>query len=136
MDQIKEIKIPVRDFAQPARRSGSLDAFSGFGFSQEIGSELHRLIQNRSLKEIESYQKEVHVSHDFEKGPYKFIVSGRIDGLIDKPSRPIIEEIKATFSLEGLKEVLEKSGGEHPYLLQVKTYAYLYHLKHKKNPTV
>lgn len=130
---MKTIQLPVRDFALPVPRRGSIDVNSGYGLLNQ-GQEIHEYVQQIRKKEDPYYRAEVKVSHSFEHENYKFQVSGRIDGIFDKFPL-LIEEIKSTVNVHQLKAKLELTP-DHPYILQAQTYAYLYYKQHGLLPSV
>ncbi|HLE00428.1 MAG TPA: hypothetical protein VJB59_09215 [Bdellovibrionota bacterium] len=98
---MKLIHLAIREFAVPVPRIGSIDAHSGYGRAAAEGQEIHLRVQQRRAKTESSYEAEVPISRDFERGGYCFRVGGRIDGIFrDKPVR--IEEIKTTFNIAEL----------------------------------
>ncbi|CAM6006187.1 unnamed protein product [Sphagnum balticum] len=119
----KTIYFSVRDFAQSSPRLGSIEANSGFEYSSEVGREIHAAIQAQRSKSDKNYTAEVKVKAKFSRANYLFAISGRIDGLYAGAPK-VIEEIKTTFDLRSLKQALTLNP-EHPYILQLKTYAYL-----------
>lgn len=119
--------IAVREFALPVPRRGSIEALSGFGPLLEHGIEAHCRVQAMRRELDPGYQPEVAIAHAFVTGQYSFRVSGRIDGFSPGPS-PFVEEIKSAFDIDGLERRLEEQP-DHPYLLQLKTYAYMLHLR-------
>lgn len=130
---MKTIQLPVRDFALPVPRRGSIDVNSGYGLLNQ-GQEIHEYVQQIRKKEDPYYKSEVKVSHSFEHENYKFQVSGRIDGIFDRFPL-LIEEIKSTVNVHQLKAKLELTP-DHPYILQAQTYAYLYFKQHGLLPSV
>lgn len=80
----KTIHLPVTDFAVPAPRRGSIDAYSGFGRSQQMGIELHQRVQTLRARTYTNYRSEVLTSHTFEIDDYCFEISGRMDGIFEK----------------------------------------------------
>ncbi|MEQ1875353.1 MAG: ATP-dependent DNA helicase [Bdellovibrionia bacterium] len=121
---MKKIQVAVRDFALPVPRTGSIELHSGYGPVPVTGQEMHSLTQALRVQSTPSYRPEVWISENFEHDGFQFAVSGRIDGIFDGvPSR--IEEIKTAFSIDDLKRKL--SDPTHPYVLQLKTYGYLYY---------
>jgi len=119
------LKLAVKDLALPILKRGSIRR-SGLFNEPDIGAALHTVIQN-SYKDDESYQREVHLTGEFQAGDYNFKISGRADGLFATET-PLIEEIKTTFSSHALMKLLEDDA-EHPYRLQTQVYGHLYYLK-------
>ncbi|WP_306533800.1 hypothetical protein [Geobacter sp.] len=67
---MKLITIPLRDFALPSPRTGSIEAHSGYGRSAADGQEIHRRVQKKRAKADPLYQAEVPVSALFDReGP-------------------------------------------------------------------
>lgn len=99
------ITIPLRDFALPTPRSGSIEVHSGYGRSAADGQEIHSRVQRQRAKADPSYQAEVAVSSLFERGGYSFRVDGRMDGIY-RHAPPRIEEIKSTFNIRELSQRL------------------------------
>lgn len=130
---MKKISLGVSEFALPAPRRGSIDVHSGFGRGMETGQEIHLRIQAQRLIDFPDYKSEIAIKHEFERGGYKFEIRGRIDGLLNSKI-PKIEEIKSTFNIFDLHRTLRDGGGEHPYILQLKTYGYFYWLQNKVLP--
>lgn len=130
----RPIPIAVRDFALPAPRSGSIEVHSGYGATTEQGIEIHVEIQAERSRQIKGYEAEVPLAHVFAIGKLSFRVGGRIDGIV--PGQPpLLEEIKSAFDAEGLARRLEATP-DHPYRLQLQTYAYLYKEKHGVVPVL
>jgi DNA excision repair protein ERCC-2 len=134
----KKISMSVTEFALPAPRSGSIDAYSGFARGAEVGIEIHQKVQAQRLKNHESYEAEVSVSQIFACGDYELEVNGRMDGIFNNgstnPSEIRIEEIKTAFEIFSLLRKLRPQQDEHPYCLQLKTYGYFYWLQHGSIP--
>ncbi len=127
----KIVALPIREFAVPVPRIGSIEAHSGYGKALE-GLEIHQRVQKRRGEESVAYQSEVKLSAEFEREGYTFQISGRMDGLFTTEP-PRIEEIKSCFST---KELLKKlrDDSTHPYCLQLLTYGYFYYLQNKVKP--
>jgi DNA excision repair protein ERCC-2 len=121
--------IPLRDFALPAPRSGSIEAHSGYSRSAADGQEIHVRVQKQRTKADPSYQSEVSVSSVFERGGYSFRIDGRMDGIF-RHDLPKIEEIKTTFNIRELSQRLAVNPMDHPYCLQLLTYGYFYWREH------
>src|SRR5690349_17443454 len=101
----KLITLSVRDFALPSPRTGSIEAHSGYGRAQQQGLEIHQLVQQRRASEDPTYEAEVTVQRELERGDYLFRVTGRMDGIFRPdpsnaaPRAPKIEEIKTSFNI-------------------------------------
>lgn len=126
------IELSIRDFALPVPRTGSIELHSGYGRLVE-GQEIHLLVQERRGQVYPEYEAEVSISREFERGGYKFVVSGRMDGFFDA-NPPRIEEIKSAFNARELSKRLAQSLDDHPYCLQLRTYGYFHWLKHQVEP--
>ncbi|WP_223920509.1 ATP-dependent DNA helicase [Geobacter sp. AOG2] len=131
----KPITIPLRDFALPAPRSGSIEAHSGYGRSAADGQEIHVRVQKQRAKADPAYQSEVPVSGLFERAGCSFRVDGRMDGIF-RHDVPKIEEIKSSFNIRELARHLTDAPMDHPYCLQLLTYGYLYWREHRVLPTL
>jgi DNA excision repair protein ERCC-2 len=130
----RPIPIAVRDFALPAPRTGSIEVHSGYAATTEQGVEIHVAIQAERSRQIKGYAAEVPLAHVFTIGKLSFRVGGRIDGIV--PGQPpLLEEIKSAFDAEGLARRLD-ARDDHPYRLQLQTYAYLYQAKHGVVPAL
>lgn len=129
---VKKVKISIGDFALPVPRRGSIEAHSGFGRSSALGQEIHQRVQASRAKDHASYQAEVPISCEFERGGFLFEIGGRVDGFFGE-KEPRIEEIKSSFSLKELSKRLRETP-DHPYCLQLKTYGYFHFLKTKQVP--
>lgn len=122
----KEIRISVRDLVEYAYRSGDLDSrFVGMSRALE-GARLHQKIQgfrkDEAADEGETYRKEVGISRTISCKGLTFIISGRIDGIIEGSRGVTLEEIKTTMSL--LEHIDEDTYPVH--WAQVKCYALMY----------
>ena len=130
---MKLIVVPLRDFAVPAPRTGSIEAHSGYGRAATEGQEIHLRVQRKRARGDASYQAEVPVSGHFDREGYRFRVDGRMDGIF-RHDPPRIEEIKSAFSLRDLVRRLADTSLDHPYSLQLQTYGYLYWREHRVLP--
>jgi len=122
---MKPITIPLRDFALPAPRSGSIEAHSGYGRPSDVGRDIHLSVQKKRAKSDSLYQAEVPVSGFFDKDGYRFRIDGRMDGIF-RHDQPRIEEIKSGFNIRELARQLAGNPLDHPYTLQLLTYGYLW----------
>lgn len=132
---MKLITIPLRDFALPAPRTGSIEACSGYGRSAADGQEIHVRVQRKRARTDASYQAEVPVSSLFERDGYRFRIDGRMDGIF-RHDPPKIEEIKSSFNIRELARRLADKPLDHPYCLQLQTYGYFYWREHRVLPTL
>jgi DNA excision repair protein ERCC-2 len=128
----KAIQLSVTELAIPSPRLGSLESDAGFGVLPMVGTEIHQAIQAERLRMGTHYVIEKWVTHTFPAEPFKFAVSGRIDGMqLGAPT--VIEEIKSSYSPEALIERL-KGFPDHPYNLQLRTYGYIHWLNSGREP--
>ncbi|HEY6009218.1 MAG TPA: ATP-dependent DNA helicase, partial [Geobacteraceae bacterium] len=130
---MKLVTIPLRDFAVPVPRTGSIEAHSGYGRAAADGQEIHGRVQKKRAKADPAYQAEVPVSSLFERDGYRFRVDGRMDGIFRHDS-PLIEEIKSGFAIRELGRRLADRPMDHPYCLQLLTYGYFYWRTHAVLP--
>jgi len=135
----KTVVIGIRDFAMPCPLSGSIEVNSGYSqlFGGPLalaaeGRQLHSKIQKDRQKLFPIYKAEVKAAHKFESERYIFNVSGRMDGLVEAVV-PVIEEIKSSTSPSELLSKLA-ADSQHPYCLQLATYAYILYLEKEVVP--
>lgn len=121
---MRTIPLSVREFGLPCPRTGSIETHSGYGTPPTSGQEIHQTIQRQRLKTVPGYVAEKKISGEFTQGPYKFEISGRVDGFIPQPL--MIEEIKSAFDVDDLLRKLE-SDTDHPYFWQLRTYGYFHY---------
>lgn len=123
---MKQLKISVTEFAQKNLMTGDIDERSSIAqVSAELGSEIHREIQDRRLQEIPDYRREVSVDGFFpDTNGVAIELSGRIDGIWNENDGIVIEEIKSSMNVRRLLQAI-KEDPEHPYTLQLKTYGWL-----------
>ena len=129
----KLVTIPLRYFAVPVPRSGSIEAHSGYNRSAVEGQEIHVRVQKQRAKSDPLYQSEVLVSRLFERGGFSFRIDGRMDGVF-RHEQPKIEEIKTTFNIKDLSLRLADNPLDHPYCLQLLTYGYFFWREHHVVP--
>ncbi|HEX2767902.1 MAG TPA: helicase C-terminal domain-containing protein, partial [Geobacteraceae bacterium] len=122
---MKLITIPLRDFALPTPRRGSIEAHSGYGRAAADGREIHLRVQKKRARSDPSYHSEAPVSCLFDRQGYRFRVDGRMDGIF-RHDPPKIEEIKSGFNIRELAHRLADNPLDHPYSLQLRTYGYFY----------
>lgn len=133
------ISLPIRDFALPSPLTGSIEANSGyaqiFGGADKLageGRDIHIKIQKERQKVFTAYKAEHKLAHKFEGSKYIFSVSGRADGFVDGVT-PTIEEIKSSLNHKELAARLAVDR-DHPYRLQLATYAYIVYLERQVVP--
>ena len=122
---LKIVTIPLREFALPAPRTGSIEPHSGFGTSAADGREIHGRVQKKRAKADDSYRAEVPVSALFDRGGFRFRIDGRMDGIF-RHDPPRVEEIKSCFNVRELSRRLSVNPMDHPYSLQLLTYGYFH----------
>ena len=130
---MKLITIPLRDFALPVPRTGSIETHSGYGRSASDGQEIHVRVQKKRAKADPSYEAEVPVSSQFDRDEYRFRIDGRMDGIF-RHDPPKIEEIKSAFTIRELTRRLTGNPLDHPYSLQLLTYGYFHWREHRVLP--
>ncbi len=128
-----KILLPIRDFAVPVPRTGSIETHSGYGRAMTEGQEIHLRIQALRTRQEPLYRAEVAIQQEFERDHYRFEIGGRMDGFFAMDP-PRIEEIKSAFSLRELVRKISDSDGQHPYCLQLRTYGYFHWLQNKSLP--
>lgn len=130
---MKVVAVPLRDFALPAPRTGSIEAHSGYGRAAAEGREIHLRVQRKRAKADGAYQSEVPVCCHFDREGYRFRIDGRMDGIF-RHDPPKIEEIKTAFTVRELANRLAGNPLDHPYCLQLLTYGYLFWREHQVLP--
>ncbi len=131
---MKKIFMGVQEFAIPSPLTGSIEANSGMGpNSLQKGIELHRLIQDKRRREYPDYLAEVRISHEFQFEDFSFEIEGRMDGMIPG-DEPWIEEIKSSFNVHELRKMIQERWDNHPYILQLQTYAYMHWVQTGEEP--
>jgi DNA excision repair protein ERCC-2 len=129
----KTIPVAIRDLAVPVPRTGSIEGYSGYGRAANEGREIHGRIQKKRAKADPSYEAEVGISAEFLRGPYRFLIEGRMDGIFRR-ERPHIEEIKTAFSIAELAGRVSGDPFQHPYCLQLLSYGYFLYLRENVLP--
>ncbi|RZA27176.1 MAG: ATP-dependent DNA helicase [Proteobacteria bacterium] len=122
----------MRDFALPIRRIGSLGRSTGSALPLEVGVDIHERLQMRLSSEDSSYRSEIPLSLALTGKSYEFKIRGRCDGEFGG-DKPMIEEIKSSFGLPALKKALANEP-DHPYILQLKMYGFIYSKKKGVTP--
>lgn len=128
-----KLTLAVRDFALPLRRHGSLGSSNFSSLPIDLGQEIHQLIQARLLEEG-GYQAEYPLQTGLRGENHDLQIRGRADGFFEADP-PLLEEIKSSFGLPSLKQALHEEA-DHPYILQVKVYAYIFHQRTGRVPTI
>lgn len=124
---MKRLKISVTDFAQKNQMVGDIDETASVAqVSTELGMEIHREIQDRRMQEFADYQREIALEGRLQETDGVSIhISGRMDGLWTEGEMTVIEEIKSSMNVRKLLRAIEDER-EHPYVLQVKLYGWLF----------
>lgn len=118
---MKRVRISAKELVSFLFSAGDLS--SEKKSSKNIGTQIHSLWQSKYLEED---QKEVFVETLFEHENYDLHITGRIDGVLKRDDKLIIEEIKSTSNdLDLLKEDTYPA-----HMMQANMYAYMYMLAH------
>ena len=116
---MKEIAVSVRDIVELIYGSGNISTTKNLMERAKEGTEIHKFWQDKYL---ETDQKEVFCQITHEEGAFNLTISGRIDGIINREGRLILEEIKSThLDLDLIEEDTIPS-----HFAQAKLYAYIY----------
>lgn len=116
---MEKIKVSVRNLVEFVLTSGDLKSeFTGVSRNIE-GIRAHQFIEKSSREE---YSAEVPVSYTIEKDDISLEVKGRMDGVIKKDGKIIINEIKSTE--EPLQNIDENYNRLH--FAQAEVYSYIY----------
>lgn len=113
------LRVSVRGLVEHSLRSGDVD-LEAYGLTPPL--EAIRAHQKLQSSRPEGYRKEVPVSRSFSRDELVLEVHGRIDGVLERDGRTVVEEIKTTRG--DLDEVLRREKPTHWGQLQV--YAFLY----------
>lgn len=127
MKSPRTLQLGISELAVPSPRVGHIEAYSGYGPVPDVGQEIHLRIQADRVREYPGYTCERWIQQSFTREGYKFVVGGRMDGFVSDLV-PKIEEIKSAYNVENLLEALRRNP-EHPYYLQLRTYAYFHYLQ-------
>ncbi|HEY9759165.1 MAG TPA: ATP-dependent DNA helicase [Oculatellaceae cyanobacterium] len=127
----RKLTIGVRDFALPIPRTGSIETHSGYNTPNNSGQDVHNKARAKRRRQYPDYVAEVKLAHFFSTENYDFNVTGFVDGLYE--SEDHLEEIKTAFDTNALKDKLAALP-DHPYILQLQTYGYIYYMKHGRIP--
>jgi len=120
------IKESVRNLVEFCFKKGDIDnRFSGGARAIE-GIRAHQRIQDDNAKIYENYEKEVHLTYEFELEKSLINIEGRADGIIIEKDRIIIEEIKSTY-----KNFAYIDDSNEVHWAQAKVYALIYGKKNK-----
>jgi DNA excision repair protein ERCC-2 len=121
------LKLSVTQFAQRSVLVGDIDmSLTLTQVDAQIGIELHHKIQRKREKVLQGYRSEVPAKHTFDEPLHnlQIKISGRIDGQWIQDDILILEEIKSTYNVKKLIKSFDRDP-EHPYLLQLKLYAWI-----------
>ncbi|MCB0404707.1 MAG: ATP-dependent DNA helicase [Bdellovibrionales bacterium] len=119
----RTVRLAVAEFAQAVPRAGDFQT-GAFEACLNLGDQIHKQIQDQNSSDV-SYRSEFPLKANFFAPGYRFVVSGRADGVFRYEDTATIEEIKTTFSLKRLLKEIENTD-QHPYKLQLFTYCYLF----------
>lgn len=119
-----EVRNSVKEIVELIYGGGDLTSERSLLSRSEEGIKAHQYLQD---KYKEKDQKEVTVSFEGEIDGINYYLTGRIDGVIKRSNKTIIEEIKST--TYDLNIINEKTTPAH--LAQAKMYAYLYYHQSK-----
>lgn len=98
--ETREIRVGVRDLLETLFHAKDLGGSFRAAADAAEGTGGHRLVAARRPP---GYCSEVQVEYAYERAPYRLIVRGRIDGLLETDEGVVVEEIKTTYaSLSGL----------------------------------
>ncbi len=115
------IKISVRNLVEFIMRSGNIDQRSSTSSEKDamlVGSRIHRKIQKAMGA---GYQAEVALKTQVSCEDFIIQIEGRADGIIEKDSIAVVDEIKTV--VRDLSLIKEPVG---VHLAQAKCYAYIY----------
>lgn len=118
-----EIRVSVRRLVEFILREGDIDNRhqAGSDNAMQEGSRIHRMLQKRMGAD---YQAEVSLKYRQPAKDYCLVVEGRADGIVDRPERVMVDEIKGTYrDLDRLKRPIPV------HVAQAKCYAYMYALQ-------
>ena len=120
MDKII-IRESVRNLVEFCLKKGDIDnRFSGSARAIE-GIKAHQKLQGDNENIYENYEKEVHLTYEFEMTKSIINIEGRADGIIIQEDRIIIEEIKSTY-----KSFAYIDDSNEVHWAQAKVYALIY----------
>ncbi len=128
----KSVHLSIGEFATPPFPRGHFRT-GAFEALLNLGDIIHQRIQAENGKDP-GYRAEVPLKGSLYSGDYRFVVTGRADGIFEGDSGTIIEEIKSTASVKSLLAEL-KEDPEHPYTLQLFTYCYFFEKQSARTPT-
>ena len=112
------VNVPIREFAESMFHPEDLVSSSFTKERAQLGMHYHKLRQqNRGS----AYKSEVALEYTYETKSSRFVLSGRMDGLIEDEYSCIVEEVKTTY--RNVDEIAEPSSA---HLAQAKCYAAIY----------
>jgi DNA excision repair protein ERCC-2 len=120
---MQSIRIGVQELVSFLYASGDLSSETFQNVSLLEGTRAHQRVQQHYQP---NDQAEVPITYDFNDHDRRIILSGRIDGLLVREGKTIIEEIKSTRSMIFDDDFTYKK--EH--LAQLRMYAYMYMVNH------
>ena len=116
---MKEISISVKDMVELLYGSGNIASTKNLLQRAQEGTDIHKYWQNQYL---ETDKKEVVCQIKYEQEDFTLSIQGRIDGVLFREDKIIIEEIKSTH-LDFDQLEIETTPS---HLAQAKIYAYIY----------
>lgn len=119
----EQIRISVRQLVEFILRSGDIDNrhHTSPESAMQEGSRIHRMIQKRMGAD---YQAEVSLKYTHSTPNYTLVLEGRADGVVEKGTSLMIDEIKGTY-----RDLFRMRGPNPVHLAQAKCYAYMYSLR-------
>ncbi|MCF7924214.1 MAG: ATP-dependent DNA helicase [Candidatus Izimaplasma sp.] len=116
---MKEIHISIKELVEFIYGSGSITNLKDLKKRGNEGTLIHGFWQGKYTPED---KKEVVVNDDYQTEDFKINLSGRIDGVLYREDKYIIEEIKSTkIDLDNIEDITTPS-----HLAQAKIYAYIF----------
>ena len=116
---MKEISLSVKDMVELLYGSGNISSTKNLLQRAQEGTDIHKYWQNQYL---ETDKKEVVCQIKYEHEDFTLSIQGRIDGVLFREDKIIIEEIKSTH-LDFDQLEIETTPS---HLAQAKIYAYIY----------
>ena len=125
---IKLHRVSVREIIDFIMRSGDITSVSLSDKRMSDGTKAHQKFQNRQDSD---YMAEVSINHSFNRDDMRYMVTGRIDGVIhsfEGSGVPLIDEIKSTS-----RDLNLIKGENEMHWAQAKMYAYMFLLREGYN---
>ena len=126
----KRLRVSVRGLVEHCLRSGDLNLESWGASSSSSSGDAIRAHQKVQSSRGEDYRKEVSLAHFVENDDFVLEIRGRIDGVLTRETRVVIEEIKTTAGDLDARAAQPGSFGFAPtHWGQLQVYAYIYALQ-------